>query len=302
MAKSVADLPKSKALGARLIHAALSVLCENDRELKSRQVLAEVENQMDLDDWAKERYQKSGYIRWQSILHFYSIGCVKAGFIVKKKGVWYLTDEGYIAAQLSEFALYTTVKEGYSKWKAERDQSGTADDSDEEESGDSIDPAITVDRVQHLAADGIKEFIAAKNAYEFQDLVAALLRGMGYYTPFVAPRGKDGGVDILAYRDPFGIESPRIKVQVKHRQDSASVQEIRQLMGILQKDGDVGIFVSTGGYTSDAKSTATGSHIHVQLIDLDGFINLWTDFYPKLTDEDKSLLPLTSVYLVAPTD
>ena len=165
-----------------------------------------------------------------------------------------------------------------------------------------MDPSATVDEVQQLAVDGIKEFVALKNAYEFQDLVAALMRGMGYYTPFVAPRGKDGGVDILAYRDPFGIESPRIKVQVKHRQQSASVQEIRQLMGILQKDGDVGIFVSTGGFTPDAKSTAVGSHIHVQLIDLDQFIDLWQDFYGKLSDEDKALLPLTPIYFIAPSD
>ncbi len=35
-------------------------------------------------------------------------------------------------------------------------------------------------------------------------MVAALLRAMGYYTPFISPRGKDGGVDILAYQDPIG--------------------------------------------------------------------------------------------------
>jgi restriction system protein len=302
MAKSISDLPKSKALGARLVHATLNVLRKNNRELRRKQVLVEVANCTNLDDWAKATYEKSGYIRWQSILHFYSIRCVKAEFIVKKKGVWYLTDEGDSAAKLNEFELYLAVTEGYRKWKIERDQSGKTDDTDEVEIGDSIDPAMTVDQVQQLAIDSIKDFIAAKNAYEFQDLVAALLRGMDYYTPFVAPRGKDGGVDIIAYRDPFGIESPRIKVQVKHRQNSATVQEIRQLMGILQKDGDVGIFVSTGGYTPDAKATATGSHIHVQLLDLDDFINLWTDFYTKLKDEDRSLLPLTSVYLVAPTN
>jgi predicted Mrr-cat superfamily restriction endonuclease len=57
----------------------------------------------------------------------------------------------------------------------------------------------------------LDEWAKSKNAYEFQDLAAALLRGMGYYTPFVAPTGKDGGVDIIAYRDPLGTVSPRIK-------------------------------------------------------------------------------------------
>jgi restriction system protein len=115
------------------------------------------------------------------------------------------------------------------------------------------------------------------------------------------PQGKDGGIDVIAYRDPLGTISPRVKVQIKHRESSAAVQEVRQLMGLLQKDGDVGMFVSSGGFTPDAKSTARGSHVHVELIDFDRFISLWQEFYPKLTDEDKSLLPLMPIYFYAPS-
>jgi restriction system protein len=63
---------------------------------------------------------------------------------------------------------------------------------------------------------------------------------MGYYMPFVAPRGKDGGVDIPAYRDPVGSVPPRLKVQVKHREQKVNVSEVRELMGLLAKEGDVG--------------------------------------------------------------
>ena len=69
-------------------------------------------------------------------------------------------------------------------------------------------------------------------------------------------------------------------------------------MGLLQKEGDVGIFVSTGGFSSDARTAARSSHIHVELIDLNRFIGLWQEFYDKLTDEDKSLLPLRPIYLL----
>ena len=77
----------------------------------------------------------------------------------------------------------------------------------------------------------------------------------------------------MAYRDPLGTQSPRIKVQI--------VQDVRQLMGLLQKDGDVGIFFSTGGFTPDSKTTARGSHVHVELIDLERFIELWREFHEK---------------------
>jgi len=89
-------------------------------------------------------------------------------------------------------------------------------------------------------------------------------------------------------------------VQVKHRESAAAVPEIRQIMGLLQRDGDVGMFVSSGGFTTDAKVTARSSHVHVELVDLDRFIALWQEFYLKLSDVDKSLLPLVPVYFYAP--
>lgn len=58
-----------------------------------REIMERVEKQVELGDWDKERYEKSGYVRWESILHFFSIDCVKAGFLIKKKGIWYLTPE-----------------------------------------------------------------------------------------------------------------------------------------------------------------------------------------------------------------
>ena len=82
---------------------------------------------------------------------------------------------------------------------------------------------------------------------------------------------------------------------------TATVLEVRQLMGLLQIDGDVGIFVSSGAFTTDAKTTARSSHVHIELIDMDRFISLWQEFYGKLTDEDKSLLPLILIYFYAPS-
>jgi restriction system protein len=80
---------------------------------------------------------------------------------------------------------------------------------------------------------------------------------------------------------------------------ATSVQEVRQLIGLLGMDGDVGIFISTGGFTPDAKTTARTSHVHVELITMNRLISLWQDFYSKMTDEDKNLLPLTTVYFLS---
>jgi len=291
---------RSRELAASVIFAALQFLKEHGGEAPGRDVVAAVEKRVPLDDWAKATYEKSGYVRWQSILHFFSIDCVKAGFLLKKKGVWYLTPEGEKALKLGEVGLLKAAMSAYRKWKDENQPPLEVEDQDVAEEGQQGQEA-TIQQIEQKAIEGLKQQLGLLNPYEFQDLVAALLRGMGYYTPFVAPQGKDGGVDVIAYRDPLGTMSPRIKIQIKHRDSSASVQEVRQLMGLLQKDGDVGMFISSGGFTPDAKTTARTSHVHVELVDLDRFIALWQEFYQKLRDEDKALLPLVPIFFYAPT-
>ncbi len=292
-------LSKSGALAAKVMYASFSILKEKGGELSGRQVINEVEKRVQLDEWDKERYER-GTIRWRAILHFFSIDCVKAGFLVKKKGVWFLTPEGDAALKSGEVGLFNAATKGFREWKKKNQPSPEPIEELTGANGEH-EQEMTVDEIEQLAMDGIRKHINAKNPYEFQDVAAALLRAMGYFTPFIAPRGKDGGVDIVAYRDPLGTQAPRIKIQIKHREAPAPVQDLRQLMGLLQKDGDVGIFFSTGGFTPDAKAVARSSHVHVELIDLERFISLWQEFYDKLTDADKSMLPLLPIYFLAPS-
>ena len=93
---------------------------------------------------------------------------------------------------------------------------------------------------------------------------------MGYYIQSVAPRGKDGVIDIVAYVDPLGAQTPRIKVQVKHKPDTA-----------------------TGA--ADAKHAASGGDKFIRLIDGDEFIEMWQEYYDKMSDEDKNMLPLKRI-------
>jgi restriction system protein len=87
----------------------------------------------------------------------------------------------------------------------------------------------------------------------------------------------------------------------KRREPTASVQEVRQPMGLLQKEGDVGVFISPGRLTPDAKASARGSNAHAELADLRRFVLLWEEFYPKLTDDDRAKLPLIPIHLLAPS-
>lgn len=284
--------------GAKLLHASMKILRDAGRELPGREVIARVEKSVALSDWERERFEKTGYIRWQSLLHFFTIDAAKAGFMRKKKGVWTLTPEGVEAIELGERELLHQARLAYRKWRKENPKIEELHEPEPDEKSN----AVTLDKVEEDALEGFREFINRINPYEFQDLVAALMRGMGYHVPLVASPGKDGGVDVVAYRDPLGIQAPRLKIQVKHRRETpVTVQEIRQLMGLLV-DSDVGIFVSTGGFTSEAKTGIRNAKVHVELIDFERFMGLWQDCYGKLSDEDKNMLPMRPIYFLAPDE
>ena len=281
---------------------ALLILAENDGVLRSREVLQEVGKRLEFTEYEAERYEKSGYIRWESILHFYSISCVKAGWVIKNKGFWYLTEEGRKVINFSNLDFFNLSEEKYREWSSNQPDKESVSEPDSEDNGEAeFNPLVTIEMAQSSAQEGLVNFVSTREAYEFQDMVAALLRSMGYHTPFIAPRGPDGGVDIIAYRDPLGTTAPRISVQVKQRSDTkASVQEVRELSGLLGRDGDTGLFVSTGGFTKDALNAAKNSSNHIEAIDLGRFIDLWTTFYPDMKEEDRLFMPLTEITFYSP--
>ncbi|HVE50209.1 MAG TPA: restriction endonuclease [Casimicrobiaceae bacterium] len=139
------------------------------------------------------------------------------------------------------------------------------------------------------------------NPYDFQNLVAGLLRGMGYHVAWVAPPGPDGGVDIVAQSDPLGINGPRIKVQVK-RSDRMDVKEMRAFLALVG-DGDVGLFVSAGGFKKPAEDFVRNQERRkTMLIDLKRFFDLWVQHYDRIPEEARRLLPLKPVYFLTPLE
>ncbi|MCR8636595.1 restriction endonuclease [Paenibacillus radicis (ex Xue et al. 2023)] len=170
-------------------------------------------------------------------------------------------------------------------------QSNTPEEESEEET----------DELELIKADIIlksKEFIKDKIANldweQMQELVAGILRGMGYKTR-ISPKGPDRGRDILASPDGLGLEEPRIMVEVKHRSGQMGANEIRSFTGGLRL-GDRGIYVSTGGFSKEAKYEAERSNNPLSLVDLDFLVELVTQYYDQFDAETRTLVPLRKIY------
>ena len=129
---------------------------------------------------------------------------------------------------------------------------------------------------------------------EMQELVAGLLRAMGYKTR-VSPAGPDRGRDIIASPDGFGFQPPRIVVEVKHRKGTMGAPEVRSFVGGLRQN-DNGLYVSTGGFTREARYEADRTNQNLTLMDADDLGKAIVDHYDRMDSETRALLPLKKIY------
>lgn len=155
-----------------------------------------------------------------------------------------------------------------------------------------------LDTIKEDVIERAHEFIKDKFNHldweEMQSLVAGVLRGMGYKTR-ISVKGPDRGRDIIASPDGLGLQQPRIMVEVKHRKNAMGSNEIRSFIGGL-RPGDQGVYVSTGGFTREAKYEAERSNIPVSLVDADLLVELINQHYDEFDSEAKSLMPLKKIY------
>ena len=285
---------RTQACATKTLYAVMKEISRRGGSIPAKDIYPFVNETVELTEWEREPAGKMKYIRWTNSFQFYSIDYQKAGFIVKKNGNWYITPVGEEALKKSPEEVMIMANNAYRKWRQlnPKDNHNDIEPTDDNAGNDN---SIKLEQLESDAREGIKDFIIAKDPYQFQEMVAALLRAMGYHTPFIAPKGKDGGVDINAYVDPLGAQTPSIKVQVKHKPDTTvGASDIRALLGILRA-GDIALFVTSGSFSPDAKNTASNSREFIRLIDGNDFIDMWQEYYDKMSDDDKNMLPLKRI-------
>ncbi len=148
--------------------------------------------------------------------------------------------------------------------------------------------------IQVKAFEFIKDKVNKLDWEEMQELVAGLLRAMGYKTR-ISPSGPDRGKDIIASPDGLGFEDPRIIVEVKHRGQAMGSQDVRSFLGGRHHD-DRGLYVSTGGFSKDARYEAERAQIPLTLMDIDDLVKSILDHYQNMDVDAQRLVPLRKLY------
>jgi len=277
------------------------VLADHPEGIKVRDVFTEVEKRLGMTEFEAANYPGSDVRRFEKSIRFVTINAVKAGWMVKEAGVWSPTEEG-LGAHLTisdpeQFLI--EAQKLYRVWEKAQPQ-----DDEEEEQAEAEEEfsaaSVTLERAEESSWEEVREVLHQMDPYDFQFLVAGLLRGMGYHVNWVAPRGKDRGIDIVALSDPLGTKGPRVKVQVKRERNKTNTTTLRAFASVLH-ERDVGVFVTLGGFTPDAELEARTEIRRIRLIDAIEFFRLWASHYNEIPEEDRRRLPISFVPFLLPS-
>ena len=285
----------TKQRHGEILQKLFQLLQEHPNGLRARDAVAQVSSRLMLTEYEQGSYV-SGGIRFDKIMRFATVDTVRAGWLIKDSGIWTITEAGIAA--LSKWPnpkdFYSEASRLYQAWRKECSLNSMEENEDE----GVLDTSVSFEQAEDQARSDIEIYLGKMSPYDFQNLVGDLLKAMGYFIEWIAPPGKDGGVDIIAHVDPLGCQGPRIKVQVKRQQQSVSLPDLKSFVANVDQL-DTGIFVCTGGFTKDAAEYARSHQSkRIMLINLDKLIKLWIEFTPKLKDRAWQRLPLTPIYFL----
>lgn len=284
--------------------ALLTKLSEHPDGLRAKEAIVATESALDLTDYEKADYpSRPGKRRFDYLVRFGSIPMVKAGWLRKAKGIWTATDTGVTALgkfpDAHDFRTASVAK--YREWVAEQPSAKSDDRTETDESmieSNGSASGATLEEAEESAWSEISEYLGNMSPYDFQELVAGLLRGMGHRVSYVSPPGPDQGIDIMAHSDPLGVQGPRIKVQVKRRSDKVGFGEVHSFLSLIG-EFDAGIFVALSGFSNEAERAARADQRRrIILLDGTALVELWIEHYAKIPDEQRRLLPLKPIHFL----
>jgi len=130
-------------------------------------------------------------------------------------------------------------------------------------------------------------------------LIAEILQADGYTVANLGGSGPDGGQDIFAAKGQFGFEGPTIVAQVKARDKQSDVKELRELLGVMNRQQATNcLFVSWSGFTRAAEREARDQWFRLRLWSSVDVVDALLRVYEKLPEEIQLQIPLERVWVL----
>lgn len=155
--------------------------------------------------------------------------------------------------------------------------------------------------VNSYITDSISARIRSRFAgHRLELLVEALLEAEGFVITQRPSPGTDSGVDILAGRGVFGMDEPRIAVQVKSEPGAVGDPVVAQLHGAITRSGaDQGLLVAVGGVNKNAEALLAGHRFKIAVWDEARLLRAIFENYEALPADIRVDLPLRQRWILA---
>jgi restriction system protein len=165
-----------------------------------------------------------------------------------QQGVWSTTEHGRSATEADLPELYASYGARMRAARKKKQEQAPETDGTETEGDASPDTGAWKDEL--LAA------LKAMTPDGFERLARRLLREAGFVSVNVTGKSGDGGIDgVGTYR--LSLVSFPVFFQCKRYKGSVSPKDVRDFRGAMSGRGDYGLLITTGTFTSEAKTEAT---------------------------------------------
>ncbi len=230
------------------------------------EVIAKNEN---VPESVQKEKLKSGGLRFNNQVHFARQYLLWAGLLgASERGVWTLTEKGAATTLTNDEAL-KVVKEQQARHKSSQAAANPPPSFDEIEVNS--EPAAIGDDYK----DKVIEKLRNLSPTAFEHFSKRLLREYGFEKLEVTGGPKDKGIDGTGILKINPFVSFRVAFQCKRYDQAVVSSAISTFRGSIPSSVDKGILITTGYFTSDAKSLAQDPGLKpIELIDGDDLIEM----------------------------
>lgn len=210
--------------------------------------------------------------RIRNQMHWARMYLTKGGYLdPQTPGTWKLTDKGMATELLSEediLMLYRNVVTNYNtKGSVEKPTSVKPKLTEEQETED----------VAHN--HGLLQVILNLSPSGFERLCKRLLTECGFQQVEVTGRSGDHGIDGIGLLEINDLMNFKVLFQCKRFKETVGSSMVRDFRGAMQGRAEKGIILTTGRFTSDAKTEAKRDGVPpIELVDGEKLVSMFEKY------------------------
>ena len=138
---------------------------------RGKDILAAIEPRLNLTAYEKEQ-TKTGAVRWDTHIRFYTTDCVKAGYLQKDAGMWILTPNGEKALGLPKGELIRSANRVYRIKLNAREGTGSLTVTEPQVKEIEAERQAALEQAKETSRAEIDQYLDEMDEYDFQRLVA----------------------------------------------------------------------------------------------------------------------------------